>query len=158
MNTKIVELEIKGELSEILLQLAQETEGLAIKERENFSTTLKKWLPTAGVVAALTLHDCYGHVLKQYLNEVNSLNSETVKVLLRAGKLEKALVQMIVEDCVEGEENGKTVVRQMVPYEVDAIIWNLLRKWIDESLLTGKEYLQRAKEIEVSFGFMIPFH
>ncbi|RYR73016.1 hypothetical protein Ahy_A02g007273 [Arachis hypogaea] len=33
-------------------------------------------------------------------------------------------------------------------YEVDTIIWNLLRKWIHESLQKGKEALQNAKEIE----------
>lgn len=148
VHTKTIESEIKGELSEILLQLAQDTESLAMKERENFSPILKKWHPTAGVVAALTLHDCYGLVLKQYLNEVNSLTPETVKVLLRAGKLEKVLLQMMVEDSAEGEDNGKTVVREMVPYEVDAIIWSLLRKWIQEALHNCKEYLQRAEETE----------
>lgn len=153
VNAKSAELEIKGELSEILVHLAQETEDLAIRERENFSPMLKKWQPAAGAVAALMLHNCYGHVLRQYLNEVASLTCEIVEVLHRAGKLEKVLVQLVVEDSTEGEDNnGKTVVRDMVPYEVDSIIVNLLRKWIDESLDKGKEFLQRAKETEVSFS------
>ncbi|XP_061359180.1 protein unc-13 homolog [Gastrolobium bilobum] len=148
VNAKCAEMQIKGELSEILLHLAQETEDLAMKERENFSAMLKKWNPAACGVAALMLHNCYGHVLRQYLSEVNSLTYETVDVLQRAGKLEKVLVQMMVENSTEGEDNGKTVVREMIPYDVDSIILNFLRKWIHESLYKGKEYLQRAKETE----------
>lgn len=156
MNAKSAELEMKRELSEILLHLAQETEDLAIKERENFSPMLKKCHQAAGGVAALMLHSCYGNVLRQYLSGVNSLTCETVEVLHRAGKLEKVLVQMVVEDSPEGEDNGKTVVRDMVPYEVDSIILNLLRKWIHEALYTGRECLQRAKETEVSFLALVP--
>ncbi|KAL1330270.1 hypothetical protein HN51_047447 [Arachis hypogaea] len=148
VNTKTIETEIKADLSDILLRLAQETEALALKERETYTPTLKKWLPTAGAIAALTLHDCYGQILKQYLNEVNALNSETVRVLLRAGKLEKTLVQMMVEGSLEGEEKAKAIVKEMMLYEVDTIIWNLLRKWIHESLHKGKEALQNAKETE----------
>lgn len=149
---------MKVELSEILLHIAQETEDLAIKERQNFSPILKKWHNAPGAVAALMLHSCYGHVLRQYLSEVTSLTREAVKVLQKAGKLEKVFVQMVVEDSSESDDNAKTVVRDMVPYEVDSVILNLLRKWIDESLHKGRECLQRAKETEVSFGFIILFH
>ncbi|RDY10739.1 hypothetical protein CR513_04695, partial [Mucuna pruriens] len=148
VNAKAGELEIKGEFSEVLLHLAPETEDLAIKERENFTPMLKRWHPAAGAVAAIMLHGCYGHVLRQYLGEVTSLTRETVEVLQRAEKVEKVLLQMVIEDCGEGEDNGKTVMREMVPYGVDSIILNLLRKWINESLCNGKECLQRAKETE----------
>ena len=149
VNSKYAELEIRGELSEILLHIAKETEDLAIKERQNFSSTLKKWHPAAGAVAAIMLHSCYGHMLGQYLSEVTSLTCETVEVLQRAGKLEKVFVQMVVEDSLDDDDDkGKTIVRDMVPYEVDSVILNLLRKWIDESLNKGREVLQRAKETE----------
>ncbi|XP_027364413.1 protein unc-13 homolog [Abrus precatorius] len=148
VNAKVSELQMKGELNEILLHLAQETENLALKERENFTAMLKKWYPAAGAVAALMLHNCYGHVLRQYLSEVTSLTHETVEVLQRAEKLEKVLLQMVVENSVDGEDNGNTVLREMVPYEVDSIILNLLKKWINESLHKGKECLQRGKETE----------
>ncbi|KAK7393660.1 hypothetical protein VNO78_22221 [Psophocarpus tetragonolobus] len=148
VNAKTGELEIKGEFSEVLLHLAQETEDLAMKERENFTPMLKKWHPAAGAVAAMMLHSCYGHVLRQYLAEVTSLTHETVEVLQRAEKVEKVLLQMVVEDSGEGEDNAKTVMREMVPYEVDSIILNLVRKWVNESLCNGKECLQRAKETE----------
>ncbi|KAL5066965.1 hypothetical protein RYX36_017852 [Vicia faba] len=148
VNVKYAEMQIKGELSAVLLHLAQETEDLAIKERQSFSPILKKYHPAAASVAALMLHSCYGHVLRQYLSDVTSLTSEVVEVLQRAGKLEKVFVQMVVEDSPEGDDNGKTVVKDMVPYEVDSVILNLLRKWIDESLYKVRECFQRAKETE----------
>ncbi|XP_058752647.1 protein unc-13 homolog [Vicia villosa] len=149
VNAKYAEMQIKGELSAILIHLAQETEDLAIKERQSFSPILKKWRPAAASVAALMLHSCYGHVLRQYLSDVTSLTSEAVEVLQRAEKLEKVFVQMVVEDSHEDDDdNGKTVVKDMAPYEVDSVILNLLRKWIDESLYTGRECFQRAKETE----------
>lgn len=139
------------EASQALKELASETEELAMKERVVFSPVLKKWHPIAAGVAAVTLHACYGSLLKQYLAGVSSLTSETVSVLQRAGKLEKVLVQMVVEDSAECEDGGKAIVREMVPYEVDSIIFNLLKQWMQERLKKGKECLQRAKETEVSF-------
>lgn len=137
------------EASEALLQLAKETEDLALKERESFSPILKKWHPTAAAVAAVTLQNCYGNVLKQYLGGVSILTTETVAVLQTAGKLEKHLVQMVVEDSAECDDGGKAIVREMVPYEVESIILHLLQKWIHERLKKGKDFLLRAKETEV---------
>lgn len=116
---------------------------------------LKKWHQAAGTVATVMLHNFYGHELRQYLSEVTPLTCETVELLQRAENLEKVLNQVVVEDSTKGEDNRKTVVRGMVPYEVDSIVLNLLRKWIHESMHKGKEYLQRAKETEVSFGFVV---
>uniref|UniRef100_A0A803Q4I6 MHD1 domain-containing protein n=1 Tax=Cannabis sativa TaxID=3483 RepID=A0A803Q4I6_CANSA len=144
-NSKEVKEE---EASEALLQLAKETEELALKEREGFSPILKRWHSTAVGVAAVTLHSCYGAVLKQYLSGVSTLSCETVGVLQRAGKLEKMLVQMVVEDSVDCDDGGKSIVREMVPYEVDYVILNLLKKWIHEKLAKGHECLTRAKETE----------
>ncbi|WRX21364.1 hypothetical protein QQP08_013851 [Theobroma cacao] len=138
----------REEASEALLQLAKETEDLAAKERELFSPILKRWHPIAAGVAAVTLHQCYGAVLKQYLAGTSMLNTEIVGVLQRAAKLEKVLVQMVVEDSEECEDGGKGIVREMMPYEVDSIILKLLRQWIEERLKKGKESLCRAKETE----------
>ncbi|XP_073123042.1 protein unc-13 homolog [Henckelia pumila] len=132
----------------MLIKLACETEELARKEKDIFSDVLKKWHPIAAGVAAVTLHACYGTFLKQYLTGASSFKNETVLVLQRAGKLEKALVQMAVEDSVECEDGGKAIVREMVPYEGDAIIVKLLKQWIQDRIKTGKEHLQRAKETE----------
>lgn len=143
-------MEVKDEASEALLQLAKETEDLALRERECFSPILKKWHSIAASVAAVTLHQCYGAVLKQYLAGVSTLNSETVEVLQKAGKLEKVLVQMVVEDSEDCEDGGKTIVREMVPYEVDSVILRLMRKWIEERLKKGREFVLHARDSEVS--------
>ncbi|KAA8527798.1 hypothetical protein F0562_035333 [Nyssa sinensis] len=145
VNGMIVEVK---EVSEALLKLADETEELAMKEKEIFSPMLKKWHPISAGAAAVTLHTCYGTLLKQYLAGSSSLSNETISILQRAGKLEKVLVQMVVEDSVECEDGGKTIVREMVPYEVDSIILNLLKQWIQQMLKKGRECLQRAKETE----------
>ncbi|XP_057958508.1 protein unc-13 homolog [Malania oleifera] len=139
---------VEVEVSETLLQLARETEELAAKEKECFSPMLKRWHPIAAGAAAVTLHNCYGTMLKQYLVGVSMLSNEIITVLQRAGQLEKVLVQMVVEDSVDCEDGGKAIVREMVPYEVDSIIMNLLRTWIEERLKKGKECIQRAKETE----------
>ncbi|KAK7277396.1 hypothetical protein RIF29_18547 [Crotalaria pallida] len=147
-NAKYNESGTKKDTSEVMIKLSQETEDLAVKERDNFSPILKKWHTTASAIAAMTLNNCYGDVLKKYLSEITSLTVEVIHVLHRAKKLEDILVQMVVEDSSDCEDGGKTVVREMVPYEVDSTILNLMRKWIDESLHKGTEFLQRAKETE----------
>ncbi|XP_042491760.1 protein unc-13 homolog isoform X2 [Macadamia integrifolia] len=146
VNAKAAEVEV--EASEALLDLAQGTEDLATKEKETFSPTLKRWHPIAAGVAAVSLHNCYGTVLKQYLTGVTVLTNETILVLHRAGKLEKVLVQMVVEDSVDCEDGGKAVVREMQPFEVESIISGLLKSWVDDRLKRGKESLRRAKETE----------
>ncbi|KAL8486683.1 hypothetical protein ACS0TY_023395 [Phlomoides rotata] len=136
------------EVSEVLIRLARKTEELAVKEKDVFSPILKKWHPIAAGVAAVTLHNCYGTLLKQYLTGKPSPLNETVLVLQRAGKLEKALVQVLVEDSVDCEDGGKAIVREMIPYEVDSIIQRLLKQWIQERLQKGKEHILRAKQTE----------
>lgn len=145
-------LEDKDEASRVLLKLSEETEALAINEKEHFSPILKKWLPVASGVAAVTLHCCYGAVLKQYLTCASQLSNETVEVLQRSGKLENVLVQMVVEDSAETEDGGKTIVREMVPYEVDSVILGLVEQWIDKRLQKGRYCLEKAKDTEVNTG------
>ena len=144
-------MEVKDEASEALLQLAKETEDLALRERESFSPILKKWHSVAAGVAAVTLHHCYGAVFKQYLNGMSTLNHESVEVLQRAAKLEKFLVQMVVEDSAECEDGGKSIVREMIPFEVDAVIQRVMKQWIEDRTKRGRECFLRAKDSEVSF-------
>ncbi|CAJ1976524.1 unnamed protein product [Sphenostylis stenocarpa] len=148
VNSKYAESERRKELGELLLQLVQETEALMLKERHHFCPILQKWHSTAGAVAAMVLHTCYGKMLKQYVNEVTSLTAESVQVLQKSGKLEKVIVQTMVEDSSECDDGGKTVIREMAPYDVDSVILSLLGKWIDDSLLKAKEFLQTTKETE----------
>ncbi|RDX70279.1 hypothetical protein CR513_50497, partial [Mucuna pruriens] len=148
VSAKSAGIERRKELFEVLLQLSQEIEALAMREKHHFSPILKKWHSTAGAIAAMVLHSCYGKVLKQYISGVTSLTTESVQVLQKTGRLEKVIVQMMVEDSSECDDGGKRIIREMVPYDVDSIILSLLGRWIDESLYKGKECLQRAKETE----------
>ncbi|CAJ1953203.1 unnamed protein product [Sphenostylis stenocarpa] len=148
-NAKSTEFETKTDIAEVMIQLAQETEQLAMKEKQNYSPVLKKWHSIAAAVAAVTLNNCFGLVLKQYLSETTTpIIVEVILVLHRAKILEDVLVQMVVEDSVDCEDGGKTVVREMVPFEVESTIMTLIRKWIDESLLKLRECVQRAKDNE----------
>ncbi|VFQ85425.1 unnamed protein product [Cuscuta campestris] len=136
------------EVSDTLMELGDAAEELAAKEKEIFSSSLKKWHPVAAGVAAVTLHTCYGTLLKQYLGGVTTITEETVRVLQRAGALENVLVQMVVEDSVDCEDGGKAIVREMVPYEVESIISGLVRQWIQDKVKIGRDILQRAKDTE----------
>lgn len=157
LSSKIIEnvsnsldTEVEQEAAEALLLLAKETEEIAIEEKENFSPILKIWHPLAAGVAAMTLHDCYGIILKQYLTGVSTLTNEAIRVLQRAGKLEKDLVQMVVEDSVDCEDVGKATMREMVAYDVESIILSLIKTWVNERLKKLRHCLNRAKETEVS--------
>ena len=148
MKDKVSATEEGEEAAKMLLQLAKETEDLALRERECFSPILKSWYTVAAGVASVSLHQCYGSVLMQYLAGRSNISKETVEVLQTAGRLEKVLVQMVAEDSEECEDGGKGLVREMVPYEVESIILRLLKQWIDEKLKTVQECLNRAKEAE----------
>ncbi|KAI3511468.1 hypothetical protein L1887_18622 [Cichorium endivia] len=136
------------EISEKLIELADKTEELVVREKEMFSKMLKKWHPLAGGVAAVTLHACYGNLLRQFLVAHSKISNETVAVLQRADKLEKVLINVVIEDSVECEDGGKAVVREMVSYEVDSIVLKFLRQWIQESLKNVRDVVLKAKESE----------
>lgn len=136
--------------SEILVRLAKDTEQLARSEHDNFSPVLKRWHPFPGAAAVVTLHSCYGAVLKQYLSKATCLTKELVHVLHAAGRLEKALVQMMVEDVADRDDGGKSMVREVVPYDVESLVLRFLKTWIEERLRIARECLLRAKDTEVS--------
>nr|GEX32773.1 hypothetical protein [Tanacetum cinerariifolium] len=136
------------QVCETLVRLAKKTEELAFKEKGSFTVVLKKWHPISAGVAAVTLHSCYGALLKHFLTCNSEITNEMLTVLQRADKLEKVLVNMVVEDSVECEDGGKTVVREMVPYDVDAIIYKFMRHSITGKLKRIKELVQRTKDTE----------
>ncbi|CAH8368150.1 unnamed protein product [Eruca vesicaria subsp. sativa] len=148
LKTKTTATEEGEEAAKMLLELAKETEELALRERECFSPILKRWYSVAAGVASVSLHQCYGSILMQYLAGRSTITKETVEVLLTAGKLEKVLVQMVVEESEECDDGGKGLVREMVPYEVESVILRLLKQWTEEKLKTVHECLNRAKEAE----------
>ncbi|KAF6173688.1 hypothetical protein GIB67_000590 [Kingdonia uniflora] len=144
-NDKIVEAEDE-EASEGLLRLAKETKELATKEKENFSPVLNRWHPIAAGVAEMTLHNCYGTVLKEYLTGVSTLSNKVIGVLRRAGRLDKVLIQMVAEnsvDCEDGERRAK-----------ETETWNPKSK-TEPNTQSSVEMLKLAEEVVGDF-FEIP--
>ncbi|KAL8262813.1 hypothetical protein R6Q59_024162 [Mikania micrantha] len=141
-STKLIE---EGEK---LIQLAKHTEELGLQEKSTFSPVLKKWNSFSAGVAAVTLHTCYGSLLRQFLAANPMISNETVDVLQRADKLEKVLVNIMVEDSMVGVDGAKTVMREMVPYDIDSIVLRYLRQWIQDCLKRVKEIAESAKETE----------
>jgi len=88
-------VEVEENSNEVLVQLAKQTENLAIFEKEKFSPLLKRWHPVPAAVAVATLHQCFGVVLKQYTTKITSLTNEYISGMQTAGKLENVLVQMV---------------------------------------------------------------
>lgn len=134
----------------VLIQLARDTEHLALFERRNFSPVLRRWHPAPVAVAAVTLHGCFGVVLRQYLSKVTILTEELVRVLHSASRLEKALAQMTAEDaadCADGRAKG--IVGDMEPFEVESVVMGLLKAWMDDKLGLGRDCLLRARDTEV---------
>ncbi|CAD6205312.1 unnamed protein product [Miscanthus lutarioriparius] len=133
----------------VLMQLARDTEQLAMFERRNFSPVLRRWHPAPVAVAAVTLHGCFGVVLRQYLAKVTILTEELVRVLHSASRLEKALAQMTAEDAADCDDGrAKAVVGDMEPFEVESVVMGLLKAWMDDKLGLARDCLLRARDTE----------
>ncbi|CAM0956850.1 unnamed protein product [Alopecurus aequalis] len=133
----------------VLTRLARDTEQLAMLERRNFSPLLRRLHPAPVAVAAVTLHGCFGVVLRRYLGKVTILTEELVRVLHSASRLEKALAHMTAEDAADcHDDRAKAVVGDMEPYEVESVVMGLLKTWMDDRLRIGRDCLLRAKETE----------
>ncbi|KAF6988975.1 hypothetical protein CFC21_006384 [Triticum aestivum] len=133
----------------VLTQLARDAEQLAMFERANFSPLLRRLHPAPIAVAAVTLHGCFGVVLREYLSKVTILTEELVRVLHSANRLEKALAQMTAEDAADcDDDRAKAVVGDMEPYEVESVVMGLLKAWMDDRLRIGSDCILRAKETE----------
>nr|CAB3499415.1 unnamed protein product [Digitaria exilis] len=133
----------------VLMQLARDTEQLATFERRNFSPVLRRWHPAPVAVAAVTLHGCFGVVLRQYLAKVTILTDELVRVLHSASRLEKALAQMTAEDAADCHDGrAKAVVGDMEPFEVESVVMGLLKAWMDDKLGLAKDCVLRARDTE----------
>lgn len=133
----------------ILSVLARDIIELAIKEKAVFSPKLKRWHPLASGVAVATLHVCYGNELKQYVKGINELTPDAIEVLMAADKLEKDLVQIAVEDSVDSEDGGKSVIREMQPYEAEAVVARLVKSWIKIRVDRLGEWVDRNLQHEV---------
>lgn len=128
--------------------LAQDISELAFSEKAIFSPILERWHPLAAGVAVATLHSCYGNELKQFVSGISELTPDALQVLRAADKLEKDLVQIAVEDSVDSEDGGKSIIREMPPYEAEAVIANLVRSWIKTRVDRMKEWVDRNLQQE----------
>ena len=129
--------------------LARDISELAFNEKAIYSPILKRWHPQAAGVAVATLHICYGNELKQYVRSITELTPDAVEVLLAADKLEKDLVQIAVEDSIDSEDGGISVIREMHPYGAEAIISNLVKSWIKTRVDRLEEWVDRNLQQEV---------
>ncbi|KAK8949233.1 hypothetical protein KSP39_PZI005546 [Platanthera zijinensis] len=132
----------------ILSILAKDVADLAKQEKEIFSPILKSWHPLAAGVAVATLHSCYGNELKQFITGVTDLTSDSIEVLKAAHKLEKELVDIAVEDCVDSEDGGKGLIREMPPYEAESAISNLTKAWVKARVDSLGELVERNVQQE----------
>ncbi|CAM8960458.1 unnamed protein product [Rhodiola kirilowii] len=147
LNTSI-NIERKSS-STILTMLAQELSKLAFSEREIFSPVLSRWNQHAAGLAVATLHACYGDEFKKYVFDISELAPDSVNVLISADKLEKDLVQIAVEESIESEDGGKSIIRDMLPFEAEDLLASLVKSWIQNRVDSSKEWVARNFEQEV---------
>ncbi|XP_014513162.1 uncharacterized protein LOC106771672 isoform X1 [Vigna radiata var. radiata] len=133
----------------ILSILARDITELAYNEKAIFSPKLKRWHPHAAGVAIATLHVCYGNELKKYVKGISELTPDAIEVLMAADKLEKDLVQIAVADSVDSEDGGKSIIREMQPYEAEAVIATLVKSWIKIRVDRLGEWVDRNLRQEV---------
>ncbi|KAL6646416.1 hypothetical protein ACP70R_018024 [Stipagrostis hirtigluma subsp. patula] len=112
--------------------LAKEVSNLATKEKNVYTPILEKWHPLAGVVAVATLHDCFGNELKQFVAGLAELTPDAAQLLKASDTLEKDLVHIALEYSVDSDDGGKSLVRDMPPYEAGTVIANLVKAWVDK--------------------------
>ena len=135
--------------------LAKKTSDLAIKEKNVYSPILKKWHPLAAGVAVATLHACFGNELKQFTAGLTELTPDTVQVLKAADKLEKDLIHIAIEDSMDIADGGKSLVKQMPPYEAGTVMANLVKAWVKEQTDKFKGCADQKLE-QVSLFFFTP--
>ncbi|WOG92628.1 hypothetical protein DCAR_0311901 [Daucus carota subsp. sativus] len=133
----------------VLSILVQDTCDLAFNEKEIYSPLLKRWHPLATGVAVATLHACYAKELKQFVSGISELTPDAIQVLIAADKLEKNLVQMAVEDSVDSEDGGISIIQEMTPYEAEVVITSLVKSWIRTRIDRLKEWVVRNLQQEV---------
>ncbi|XP_071722432.1 protein unc-13 homolog isoform X1 [Rutidosis leptorrhynchoides] len=133
----------------VLSTLAQDISELAFNEKAIISPLLKKWHPLPAGVAVATFHFCFGKELKHFVSSTSELSPVAIKVLRAADKLERDLVQIAVEDAVDSEDGGKSIIQAMPPYEAEAVIANLVKSWIKTRVDTLKGWVDRNLQQEV---------
>lgn len=133
----------------VLSVLAEDIGELALSEKNIYSPVFKRWHSLAAGVSAATLHSCYGDELKRFIVGISELTPDAIQVLRAADKLEKDLVQIAVEDAAESDDGGKSIIREMPPYEAEKVIGDLVKGWIKTRVDRLKEWIDRNLQQEV---------
>ncbi|KAJ3693151.1 hypothetical protein LUZ60_012246 [Juncus effusus] len=147
-NIDSMVVEVEEDPCEILSQLAIQTEELANIEKETYSPVLRNWHPYPTAVAVVTLHNCFCSIFRQYVARMSGLTNEFIRVLNHAGRMEKKMVKMAKDNLTGSKDGGNSVVSEMIPFEVDSIIMNLIKGWMEDRLRIGRECVKRATETE----------
>ncbi|KAL8237085.1 hypothetical protein R6Q59_018166 [Mikania micrantha] len=132
-----------------LCTLAQDVTDLAFTEKEIYSPILQRWHPLAVGVAVATLHSSFGQEVQKFVSGIKELTPDVIQVLIAADKLEKDLVQMAVEDSVNSDDGGKSIIQEMTPYEAEAVIADLVKSWIKTRVKRLEEWVDRNLQQEV---------
>lgn len=132
--------------------LAQDITDLAFTEKEIYSPILQRWHPLAVGVAVATLHSCFGQEVQKFVSGIKELTPDVIQVLIAADKLEKDLVQMAVEDSVNSDDGGKSIIQEMTPYEAESVIVDLVKSWIKTRVGRLEEWVDRSLQQEVCFS------
>ncbi|KAK8610409.1 hypothetical protein V6N13_081567 [Hibiscus sabdariffa] len=127
-----------------MTRVAEAVSTMALTEKEHFSPILKRWHPLATGVAVATLHSCYGNELKQYVSGIDEVSADVLRVLSSADKLEKDLMQI----AAESEDCGKSIIKEMLPYEVESVTCGLVKSWITTTTDRLKEWVNRNLQQE----------
>lgn len=139
-----------GNGTHVLSSLAKKTRDLAIKEKNLYSAILKKWHPLAPGVAVATLHACFGDELKQFIAGLTELTPDTAQVLKEADKLEKDLIHIVIEDSMNTDDRGKSLLSGMTPYEAGTVLANLLKTWVKKQVDKLKGWADHKLQQEVN--------
>ncbi|TVU06270.1 hypothetical protein EJB05_49473, partial [Eragrostis curvula] len=123
--------------------LAREVGDIASKEKKMYSPVLKKWHPLAAGVAVATLHACFGSELKQYIVGLRGLTPDVAEVLKAADKLEKDLVHIAIEESMDSDDGGKSLVKEMPPYETGTVLDSLVKAWVKERVEKLKDWTEQ---------------
>ncbi|CAM6104251.1 unnamed protein product [Calypogeia fissa] len=114
--------------------LAEDVGALARDERAKYSPVLQQWHLTAAGVAAAALHSCFGKELQKYTAGITGICQDVVQALQAADQLEMDLVRIAVEDGVNAEDGGKSLIREMLPYEAQTTMNTMSKSWVEEGV------------------------
>ncbi|VFQ67086.1 unnamed protein product [Cuscuta campestris] len=110
---------------------------------------MKRHHSLATGVAVATLHVCFGNELKKFVSSVNELTPDAVQVLIAADKLEKNLVKMAVADAEDSDDGGKALIQEMIPFEAEAVISDLVKSWVRTRVERLREWVDRNLQQEI---------